>query len=178
MPDQTAQICSRIFHDLASPLGAISAGIELAAMSGPLNDEHLLMSDSAKAALLKLSFFRWAFGNPGGGSVSTPQLKETLAGIAPKVEVQGLPSHGISARDAKILALGVGFCSDRRAVPATIIYDDAGDTTVVVPGKISPPSDEDASTFGAFLFDQIVGGFVRSAQTQRGLEFTLQPVHL
>src|SRR4051794_41217827 len=62
-------LCSRLCHDLLSPVGALNNGLEL------LADEHdpemrarclELLSDSAKASANKLKFFRLAFGAAGG----------------------------------------------------------------------------------------------------------------
>jgi len=62
-------LCSRLCHDLLSPVGALNNGIEL------LADEHdpemrarclELLSESARASANKLKFFRLAFGAAGG----------------------------------------------------------------------------------------------------------------
>ena len=63
--DFASLLCSRLCHDLLSPVGALNNGIEL------LADEHdpemrgkvlELLSDSARASANKLKFFRLAFG--------------------------------------------------------------------------------------------------------------------
>ena len=62
-------LCSRLCHDLLSPVGALNNGIEL------LADEHDpemrarcldLLNESARASANKLKFFRLAFGAAGG----------------------------------------------------------------------------------------------------------------
>ncbi len=62
-------LCSRLCHDLLSPVGALNNGIEL------LADEHDpdmrarcldLLGESARASANKLKFFRLAFGAAGG----------------------------------------------------------------------------------------------------------------
>ncbi|MBV9842479.1 MAG: histidine phosphotransferase [Sphingomonadaceae bacterium] len=62
-------LCSRLCHDLLSPVGALNNGLEL------LVDEHdpemrsrilALLSESATASAAKLKFFRLAFGAAGG----------------------------------------------------------------------------------------------------------------
>jgi histidine phosphotransferase ChpT len=67
--DFASLLCSRLCHDLLSPVGAMNNGIEL------LADEHDpdmrqrcmdLLTESAKAAADKLKFFRLAFGAAGG----------------------------------------------------------------------------------------------------------------
>lgn len=60
-PDLSALIASRICHDLISPIGAISNGVELLAMdrSGP---ELELLAESAANANARIRFFRIGFG--------------------------------------------------------------------------------------------------------------------
>jgi histidine phosphotransferase ChpT len=66
-PDLMALIGSRICHDLISPIGAISNGVELLAMSGTApGPEMSLIAESVAAANARIRFFRVAFG--GGGA--------------------------------------------------------------------------------------------------------------
>ncbi|GHF22482.1 histidine phosphotransferase [Kordiimonas sediminis] len=69
--DFAALLCSRLCHDLVSPVGAIANGIEI------LQDEHDeemrvqvidLLQKSAQQTSNKLQFFRLAFGAAGGFS--------------------------------------------------------------------------------------------------------------
>ncbi len=58
-----ALIGSRICHDLISPVGAISNGLELLGLAGvPDGPEMALVADSAAHANARLRFFRVAFG--------------------------------------------------------------------------------------------------------------------
>jgi len=79
-PDIATQITSRICHDLVSPIGAISNGLELLALSGtPLSPEMALISESVDAANAKLRFLRIAFGTAKSGSkVGTTEVTEIL----------------------------------------------------------------------------------------------------
>lgn len=55
---------SRLCHDLVSPVGAISNGLELIALSGtPGPDEMSLIEQSCTSATARINFFRVAFGN-------------------------------------------------------------------------------------------------------------------
>ncbi len=67
--DFASLLCSRLCHDLLSPVGALNNGLEL------LADEHdpemrarcfELLNESAAASANKLKFFRLAFGAAGG----------------------------------------------------------------------------------------------------------------
>lgn len=79
-------LCSRLCHDLLSPVGAINNGIEL------LADEHDpemrarcldLLAESARASANKLKFFRLAFGAAGGfgDAVDTREVKAAIDGL-------------------------------------------------------------------------------------------------
>lgn len=84
--DFASLLCSRLCHDLLSPVGALNNGLEL------LADEHDpemrkrcldLLSDSARASANKLKFFRLAFGAAGGfgDSVDTREAQAAIAGL-------------------------------------------------------------------------------------------------
>jgi histidine phosphotransferase ChpT len=79
-------LCSRLCHDLLSPVGALNNGIEL------LVDEHdpemrarclELLSESARASANKLKFFRLAFGAAGGfgDEVDTREARVAIEGL-------------------------------------------------------------------------------------------------
>lgn len=84
--DFASLLCSRLCHDLLSPVGALNNGLEL------LADEHdpemrarclELLSDSAKASANKLKFFRLAFGAAGGfgESVDSREARAAIEGL-------------------------------------------------------------------------------------------------
>lgn len=61
--DLSALVSSRICHDLISPIGAISNGVELlTGAGGPVTPELGLIGDSVNSAADKLRCFRIAFG--------------------------------------------------------------------------------------------------------------------
>ena len=62
-PDLVALLGSRICHDLISPIGAISNGVELLMMDGAaMGPEIALISESVANANARIRFFRVAFG--------------------------------------------------------------------------------------------------------------------
>lgn len=86
--DFSALLCSRLCHDLVSPVGAITNGIEI------LEDEHDadmreqvvdLLKKSALQTSNKLQFFRLAFG-AGGGFSAQLDLKEAEKALHSFVE--------------------------------------------------------------------------------------------
>lgn len=65
-------IGSRICHDLISPVGAISNGVELLAMSGVgAGPELSLISESVDNANARVKFFRIAFGVASSGQLTS-----------------------------------------------------------------------------------------------------------
>jgi histidine phosphotransferase ChpT len=84
--DLASLLCSRLCHDLLSPVGALNNGLEL------LADEHdpemrqrclELLNESARASANKLKFFRLAFGAAGGfgDQVDAREAKIAIEGM-------------------------------------------------------------------------------------------------
>ena len=79
-------LCSRLCHDLLSPVGALNNGIELLAdeQDPEMRERCLeLLSESARASANKLKFFRLAFGAGGGfgDEIDTREAKTALEGL-------------------------------------------------------------------------------------------------
>jgi histidine phosphotransferase ChpT len=84
--DLASLLCSRLCHDLMSPVGALNNGIELLAdESDPEMREKCLelLADSARASANKLKFFRLAFGAGGGfgEEIDTHEARSALEGL-------------------------------------------------------------------------------------------------
>jgi len=84
--DLASLLCSRLCHDLMSPVGALNNGIELMAdeQDPEMRDRCVeLLADSAKATANKLKFFRLAFGAGGGfaDAIDANEAKVALEGI-------------------------------------------------------------------------------------------------
>lgn len=79
--DLAALICSRICHDIISPIGAIANGLELLEMSGPsLGPEMELISQSSSAAADTVQVMRLAFGPSRiEDPMAMPELHDCLA---------------------------------------------------------------------------------------------------
>ncbi|HEY8591294.1 MAG TPA: histidine phosphotransferase family protein [Sphingomicrobium sp.] len=93
--DLASLLCSRLCHDLMSPVGALNNGIELLAdeTDPDMREKCLeLLADSARATANKLKFFRLAFGAGGGfadeiDAREAQQVLEGLFGAEGKVQV-------------------------------------------------------------------------------------------
>ena len=84
--DLASLLCSRLCHDLMSPVGALNNGIELLAdeQDPDMRDKCLeLLADSARASANKLKFFRLAFGAAGGfrEAIDTHEAEAALEGV-------------------------------------------------------------------------------------------------
>ena len=84
--DLASLLCSRLCHDLMSPVGALNNGIELLAdeTDPDMREKCLeLLADSARASANKLKFFRLAFGAAGGfgEEVDTHEAEAALEGL-------------------------------------------------------------------------------------------------
>ncbi len=78
--DIASLISSRICHDLVSPLGAISNGLELLELSGMTKTPELaLLNDSIESANARVQFFRIAYGSTASEAQLSPNaLQKTL----------------------------------------------------------------------------------------------------
>lgn len=87
--DLASLLCSRLCHDLLSPVGAMNNGLELLADE---NDPEMqkrcmeLLAESAASAANKLKFFRLAFGAAGGfgPSVDPKEAKAVIEAMLRK----------------------------------------------------------------------------------------------
>lgn len=109
--DFASLLCSRLCHDLVSPVGALSNGVEL--LSDETDPEMQaqclqLLADSVQQAANRLKFFRLAFGGGGSfsGQVDVREAQSALQGMFPadKVRVEWLIVPGVMPKTAiKIL---------------------------------------------------------------------------
>jgi len=110
-------LCSRLCHDLLSPIGAMNNGLELLADE---TDPEMrarcieLLTDSARASANKLKFFRLAFGAAGGFGdkvdVNEPRaLIEGLVADKPRVELQWHVPNDLLAKPAVKVLLNLAL---------------------------------------------------------------------
>jgi histidine phosphotransferase ChpT len=84
--DFAALLCSRLCHDLISPVGALTNGVELLAdeTDPDMRAQCLqLLADSARQTANRLKFFRLAFGAAGGfgADVDTREVHGAIDGL-------------------------------------------------------------------------------------------------
>src|SRR6266567_9361589 len=91
--DLAALLCSRVCHDLISPVGAIMNGLEV--MEDGKDEETSkfamdLIKKSAKTASAKLQFCRIAFGAAGsaGAQIDTGDAEKVARGVVNDTKVE------------------------------------------------------------------------------------------
>jgi histidine phosphotransferase ChpT len=115
--DLASLLCSRLCHDLMSPVGALNNGIELLAdeQDPEMREKCLeLLADSARASANKLKFFRLAFGAAGGfgEEVDTAEARAALEGVfgpERRIELGWVVSEGKLPKGAVKLLLNLGL---------------------------------------------------------------------
>lgn len=191
--DLASLLCSRLCHDLMSPVGALNNGIELLAdeQDPQMRDRCLeLLSDSARATASKLKFFRLAFGAAGGfgDEVDSGEARSALEGLFgpdSKVELGWMVADARLSKGATKLLLNLALIAGDSLVRGgrlDIGAESDGGTEIVIraegPRIVLDPAihatlldgaDEDveARTAGAWLAHSLAaeaGGSVQLSQ--------------
>jgi len=103
-PDLASLLCSRVCHDIISPVGAINNGLELLDEGGSDADAMDLIRTSALNASVRLKFARLAFGASGsvGASIDTGEAEKAAKDFAiaeKKTEVSWSGPRAIIAKN-------------------------------------------------------------------------------
>ncbi|MBB4171285.1 histidine phosphotransferase ChpT [Rhizobium sp. BK538] len=111
-PDLAALLCSRVCHDVISPVGAINNGLELLDEGGADADAMDLIRTSALNASVRLKFARLAFGASGsvGASIDTGEAERAakdFAAAEKKTEVIWSGPRAIIAKNRVKLLLNL-----------------------------------------------------------------------
>src|SRR4051812_12824047 len=115
--DLASLLCSRLCHDLMSPVGALNNGIELLSdeTDPDMREKCLeLLADSARASANKLKFFRLAFGAAGGfgEEIDTHEAEAALEGLfgaERRIELGWVVSDNKLPKDAVKLLLNIAL---------------------------------------------------------------------
>ena len=189
-------LCSRLCHDLLSPVGALNNGIELLADE---TDPEMrarcmeLLAESARTSANKLKFFRLAFGAAGGFGemVDTREAQAAIEGLhgpdgkvkigwmvatpaLPKVALKVLLNLSLIAGDALVrggqLDIGAegGEIVIRAEGPRVILDPEIRNAMVgeADPDLISPRA---AAAWLVHLLVEDHGGSVQVSQPQDGV---------
>ncbi|HVO03002.1 MAG TPA: histidine phosphotransferase family protein [Candidatus Cybelea sp.] len=149
--------CSRLCHDLISPIGAVGNGLELMAEEGDdelLADAHRLVESSARRASALLQLYRSAYGNAGnqaafGLAEAARLVRESIDGG--RIELRAdLPADTAWPRGFGKLAVNA-MLTAMEWLPrggilslAATVSGDRGELKVAVEGQQAAFSDETA----------------------------------
>jgi histidine phosphotransferase ChpT len=131
-PDLAALLCSRVCHDIISPVGAINNGLELLDEGGADEDAMDLIRSSANNASVRLKFARLAFGASGsvGASIDTGEAEKAVVDFAradSKTEVSWHGSRAIIAKNQVKLLLNlflIAYASIPRGGSIDVVLED------------------------------------------------------
>ena len=102
-------IASRICHDLISPVGAISNGLELVALGGSLSNgpELSLINESCASASARIRFFRVAFGAARGQDMGAAEISSILQDKTAlgRLSIDWQYTENVARSDARLLFL-------------------------------------------------------------------------
>jgi histidine phosphotransferase ChpT len=113
--DLASLLCSRLCHDLMSPVGALNNGIELLAdeQDPDMRDRCMdLLAESARTTANKLKFFRLAFGAAGGfgDAVDSSEARAALEGLlAGRIELGWMVGDSKVSKTATKLLLNLAL---------------------------------------------------------------------
>ena len=114
--DLASLLCSRLCHDLMSPVGALNNGLELLAdeQDPDMRERCMeLLAESARTTANKLKFFRLAFGAGGGfgEAIDTGEAKSALEGLlsTSKVELGWMSAQDKLSKGATKLLLNLAL---------------------------------------------------------------------
>ena len=165
--DLASLLCSRLCHDMLSPVGALNNGIELIAEE---KDPEMrkrcfeLLEQSAKISADKLKFFRLAFGAAGGYGDMVPveearAVVDALAGNNGRIEVNwsfggdAMPKPAV--KTLLNLAL-IGIESLVRHFVGRQSFDDISDLS----GRLLSPDGVHLNSVGAHVVADLAAEFL------------------
>ncbi len=145
--DIAALMCSKVCHDLISPVGALANGLEVLSDDddAEMREQALALIDtSARAATAKLQFARLAFGasKSSGEDIELDMAEDLARGVLENAKTEldwGLTS-GAARKDAVRLMLNILVLAND-AIPR-------GGRLTVVPADDGAPEDMDVTATG------------------------------
>ncbi|SMO41908.1 histidine phosphotransferase family protein [Ruegeria faecimaris] len=164
-------IGSRICHDLISPIGAITNGLELLEMVGAVQGPEMeLIAGSVGSAGARIRFFRVAFGSASHHPLGRAEVLELLNDVerAGRVRVNWNLTEAVPRNQVKLAFLALMCCES--AMPF------GGDVTIVNDGKNwSVTGTADKMKLEAELWKNLPSGQFTNKVTPAQVQFALLP---
>lgn len=129
-----ALIGSRICHDLISPIGAITNGLELLDMSGGTDGPEMeLIADSVGNAGARIKFFRIAYGAAGEQSLGSAEVTGILddIGRGGRLKSRWMPVTPIPRTEVRLAFLALQCCETAMPFGGTVHLMENGGTWTV-----------------------------------------------
>lgn len=132
-------IGSRICHDLISPIGAISNGLELMGLAGQMKGpEFDLIADSVQNAGARIRFFRIAYGAAGDQMLGRPEIMSVLSDMnhGNRVKLAWRPADPQSRADVRLAFLAMQCCEVALPYGGTVeAFETDGSWTIIGTGE-------------------------------------------
>ncbi|NOD91515.1 histidine phosphotransferase [Ruegeria sp. HKCCD4884] len=127
-------IGSRICHDLISPIGAITNGLELLDMVGAVQGPEMeLISGSVGSAGARIRFFRVAFGSASDQPLGRAEITELLNDVerAGRVRVNWNLTEPVPRNQVKLAFLALMCCESAMPLGGTVDVTSQGANWIV-----------------------------------------------
>ncbi|WP_171125063.1 MULTISPECIES: histidine phosphotransferase family protein [unclassified Ruegeria] len=164
-------IGSRICHDLISPIGAITNGLELLEMvGGTQGPEMELIAGSVGSAGARIRFFRVAFGAASDQPLGRAEVSELLRDVeaAGRVRVNWNQTEAVARSQVKLAFLALMCCES--AMPF------GGEVTIRSDGEIwSVTGVGDKLNLDSDLWKNLPSGRFFNKVTPAQVQFALLP---
>ncbi|WP_254437909.1 histidine phosphotransferase family protein [Ruegeria arenilitoris] len=138
MSDTTVNLAeligSRICHDLISPIGAITNGLELLEMVGATQGPEMeLISGSVGSAGARIRFFRVAFGSASDQPLGRAEVSELLKDVerAGRVRVNWHLIEAVPRSQVKLAFLALMCCESAMPFGGEVTITNNGDSWTV-----------------------------------------------
>ncbi|CAD0185657.1 Protein phosphotransferase ChpT [Ruegeria sp. THAF57] len=128
-------IGSRICHDLISPIGAITNGLELLQMvGGTQGPEMELIAGSVGSAGARIRFFRVAFGSASDQPLGRAEVTELLNDVekAGRVRVSWHLTEAVPRNQVKLAFLAMMCCESAMPLGGEVKVQNDGRNWVVI----------------------------------------------
>lgn len=164
-------IGSRICHDLISPIGAITNGLELLDMVGAVQGPEMeLISGSVGSAGARIRFFRVAFGSASDHPLGRTEVADLLKDVerAGRVRVNWNLTEPVPRNQVKLAFLALMCCESAMPMGGEVEISAQGDKWLVTgtADKLNVDSD---------LWKNVATGRFPNKVTPAQVQFALLP---
>lgn len=125
---------SRICHDLISPVGAITNGLELLEMVGSMQGPEMeLISGSVGNAAAKIRFFRVAFGGASEHPLGRAEITSLLKDVekSGRLRVNWSIAEAVPRNQVKLIFLSLMCCESAMPLGGEATVEHMGNTWTV-----------------------------------------------